>query len=207
MQIDRPCADRAASRHRDARRAEPGEQGRPAPECWRACGAPGRRRLGVAGLRWRRCTSIRSGHASQSRRTRASGRAWCRRRATSGTFVSSSRPELSKRGRNLRQDRVLRAADLHRAFDASAATNDQPIHAVPLSGAKRPKGAPYDAITAGSASDTTGDHGHGGPRAMPWVFVCSLTRLDLLRHQFNAGKYEPGQAKRRTAGHRCGPCF
>ena len=52
-----------------------------------------------------------------------------------------------QRGGNLRQDRVLRAADLHRAFNASAATNDQPVHAVSLSGAKRPNGrAVIDAL-------------------------------------------------------------
>ena len=95
MQVDRPRADRAASRQRHARRTETGQQRRQDENAGAHAADHVVGRLRVAGCRRRPARASARGRGWRPRRTPASGRAWCRRRVTSGTFASSSRSELS----------------------------------------------------------------------------------------------------------------
>ena len=146
MQIDRTRADRAASRHRHARRAETGEQGRQHENAGAHAAHHVVGRLRVAG-----CAGVEHEHPAG---TACGSHAELAHQGEHGVDVGhvgnvrQLQPlGAQQRGGNLRQGRVLRAADLHRAFNASAATNDQPVHAASLSGAKRPNGrAAIDAL-------------------------------------------------------------
>ena len=129
MQIDRPRADRAAARQRHARRTETGQQRRQDENAGAhaADHVVGRLRVaGSAGIQHQRPPGPRVATTPNSR-IRAS---MVSTSVTSGTFAQFQRLGAEQRGGDLRQRRVLRAADLDRAFNASAAANDQPVHAV-----------------------------------------------------------------------------
>ena len=95
MQIDRPRADRAASRQRHARRTETGQQRRQDENAGAHAADHVVGRLRVAGCRWRPAPASAQGRGWQLRRTRASGRAWCRRPSLRERSPNSSRSELS----------------------------------------------------------------------------------------------------------------
>ena len=135
VQVDRPRADCAASGHGHARRTEAGQQRR---EHEHAGAHPAHHVIGslcVAGTR-----GVEHQHPGGAA---ARHHAELAQQSQHGVDVRhlGDVPEFQPfgakdRSRNLRQDRVLCAADLNRAFNALAATNDQPIHAASLSVAR-----------------------------------------------------------------------
>jgi len=129
VQVDRPCADRATARHGHARRAETGKQRRQDEDARAHAADQVIGRLRVAGL-----------GSVQHERPPGSARgvnAEFPHHGEHGVDVRHFRniAELQplgaeQRGGNLRQSRILGPPNLDGAFNASAAANDQSVHAV-----------------------------------------------------------------------------
>ena len=136
MQVNRPRTDRAASRQRYARSAETGQQ-RCEDENARAHAADdvvGRLRVaGCAGVQHQRPPRTAGGNYAELAHQREHSVDVRHFRD-----IRQLQPFGTEQGSgNLRQSSILRPANLHGAFNASAATNNQPIHAVSLSSQAR----------------------------------------------------------------------
>ena len=177
MQIDWTRTDRTASRHRHARRAKAGEQGRQHEDAGAHPAHHVVGRLRVAG-----CAGVEHEHPA--------GIACCSHAKLAqqgehgvdighvGNIRQLQPLGTQQRGRNLRQGRVLRATDLHRAFNASAAANDQPVHAASLWVRNGQMGAPRSTHYRRLSLLYYGRHGHG--RALRCPVYSASVNLDWI---------------------------
>ena len=133
MQVDRPRADRAAAGQRHPRRTEPCQQRRQHQNAGAhaADEVVGRlRALGSGRVQHQHSAGTVVGdHAELAHQREHGGDVGHAR-----NIAQLQRFGAEQRRGNLRQRRVLRAADLDRAFNASAAANDQPVHVVSPAG-------------------------------------------------------------------------
>ena len=166
MQVDRPRADRAASRQGHARRTETGQQRRQDENAGAHAADHVVGRLRVAG-----CAGVQHQHPP---RAAGGNHAELAHQREHGVDVRhfGNIPQLQpfgaeQRSGNLRQSRVLRPADLDRAFNASAATNDQPVHAVSL---PSPECDQQSGHRLASGRARSAHHPVSKRRVMLWVF-------------------------------------